>query len=60
MPIYDYICECGAFYMITCSIADKPTTVECAQCSKPMQQVLMSPPGFILKGSGWTPKGGSS
>ncbi len=52
MPIYEYVCTCGAKYEVFQGINDRPLT-DCPQCGKPTLQKLISATGFRLKGGGW-------
>lgn len=52
MPIYEYECyKCGERFEVVQKITDKPLTT-CRKCSGTLRKVL-SPAGFVLKGSGW-------
>jgi len=66
MPIYDYCCEkCSHKYekLVKLDAAHPP----CPECNSEDVKKLVSPSGFLLKGSGWyrdhyglIPSGGSS
>ncbi|MBI2461193.1 MAG: zinc ribbon domain-containing protein [Candidatus Rokubacteria bacterium] len=52
MPTYEYECEgCRRTYEIRQRISDPPLTA-CRECGGPIRR-LLSPAGFILKGSGF-------
>ena len=52
MPTYEYECEgCRRTYEIRQRISDPPLTA-CQECGGPIRR-LLSPAGFILKGSGF-------
>ncbi len=52
MPIYEYECtHCGDRFEVVQKITDKPLCT-CSKCSGDLKKIL-SPTGFVLKGSGW-------
>lgn len=52
MPIYEYECtKCGDRFEIVQKITAQPLST-CSKCSGGLRKVL-SPTGFVLKGSGW-------
>jgi len=52
MPIYEYECtECGERFEVVQRINDNPLTT-CNRCSGRLRKII-SPAGFVLKGSGW-------
>ncbi|MBI2370201.1 MAG: zinc ribbon domain-containing protein [Deltaproteobacteria bacterium] len=51
MPIYEYHCEqCGRFEVM--HKVSEEALQSCPQCQRPVTR-LISPAGFILKGTGW-------
>ncbi len=52
MPTYEYKCtKCGDRFEIVQKITAQPLST-CSKCSGDLRKVL-SPAGFVLKGSGW-------
>lgn len=52
MPTYEYQCDgCGRVFEVRQRISEPPLTTH-AECGGPVHR-LLSPAGFILKGSGW-------
>lgn len=52
MPIYEYECtKCGDRFEAVQKITDEPL-ITCNKCSGNLRKIL-SPTGFVLKGSGW-------
>lgn len=60
MPTYDYRCpQCKARDEVT----SKMSLIElrvffCGNCGSEMNRAYTTPPGIILRGSGWASKGG--
>jgi predicted nucleic acid-binding Zn ribbon protein len=68
MPRYTYLCESGHEVEISQCIKDPPLTVcikegvnatngDLVVCCSPCKRLIGEGTSFILKGSGWTPKG---
>ena len=55
MPMYEYECDDGHTFEVEQSIKDEPFTT-CVLCGATVKR-LISNTSFILKGSGWTPRG---
>jgi putative FmdB family regulatory protein len=55
-PVYDYECDAGHTFDIEQGMKDAPLTT-CIVCGATAKR-LISPSTFILKGTGWTGKGG--
>lgn len=52
MPIYEYECtQCRDRFEIIQKITEQPLSI-CRKCSGALRKIL-SPAGFVLKGSGW-------
>ncbi len=52
MPVYEYECtRCGDRFEVAQKINDEPLST-CSKCSGELKKIL-SPTGFVLKGSGW-------
>ena len=58
-PEYDYVCEEGHEFTTSQKITEPPLEkCAAANCEAPCKR-LIGNTSFILKGSGWTPKGGA-
>jgi putative FmdB family regulatory protein len=56
MPTYEYECEkCGWTFEQMQAITAEPLT-KCPKCSGRIHRVVSGGAGFLLKGSGWTPR----
>lgn len=55
-PVYEYECDNHHTFEVEQSIKDEPIT-KCIVCGVAAKR-LISNTNFILKGSGWTGKGG--
>jgi len=54
MPMYDFECpSCKAIEEKMLGINDDKKNIECSKCNTKMVLVILSAPGFILKGTGW-------
>ncbi len=69
MPTYEYVCKSGHVVEVSHSIKKEPLT-EClakgvdhrgnvVTCCSPCKRQIAGGTSFILKGTGWTPKGNS-
>jgi putative FmdB family regulatory protein len=57
MPNYEYQCDtCEHKFEIFQHMNDKPIKI-CPKCGKKVHRLITGGTGFILKGTGWTPKG---
>jgi putative FmdB family regulatory protein len=55
--IYEYECNsCNHKFEAEQSMRDKPLS-KCPKCNKKIHRIISGGTGFILKGTGWTPKG---
>jgi len=53
MPVYEYECgSCGKRFEIVQKFSD-PSISKCNFCHAKNVRKLLSPPAFVLKGSGW-------
>jgi putative FmdB family regulatory protein len=53
MPVYEYECgSCGGRFEAVRKFSD-PELAECALCRSSDIRKILSPPAFVLKGSGW-------
>ena len=53
MPVYEYECgSCGGRLEVMKKFSDPPVTA-CTLCKAENVRKLLSPPAFVLKGSGW-------
>jgi putative FmdB family regulatory protein len=53
MPLYEYACSvCGGRFEALQRFSDPPLAV-CRLCNAPSVKKVLSPPAFVLKGSGW-------
>ena len=53
MPVYEYECSsCGGRFEAVQKFSD-PLLTECRFCHASSLRKVLSPPAFVLKGSGW-------
>lgn len=53
MPVYEYECEvCSGRFEVHLKFSD-PAVATCRLCGSKEIKKLLSPAGFVLKGSGW-------
>ncbi len=53
MPVYEYECaSCGGRFEVTQKFSD-PVLTACKLCNGTNIRKVLSPPAFVLKGTGW-------
>lgn len=57
MPTYLYQCEKGHKFETSQGILEEPLTLcEAPKCNAKVKRLINNEGGFVLRGSGWTPK----